>query len=71
MGSDVISMDPFAHDWVLGSVSHLPHIAAFSLMTVLQELQERMPEPVNLLEYSGGGLRDTTRICGEFSRNVA
>ena len=63
MGSEVIPMDPFAHDWVLGSVSHLPHVAAFSLMTVLQELQEHMPEPVNLLEYSGGGLRDTTRIA--------
>ena len=63
MGSVVISMDPFVHDWVLGSVSHLPHVAAFSLMNVLQELQEHMPEPVNLLENSGGGLRDTTRIA--------
>lgn len=63
MGSVVIPMDPFAHDWVLGSVSHLPHVAAFSLMNALQDLQEQMPEPVNLLEYSGGGLRDTTRIA--------
>ena len=63
MGSVVISMDPFVHDWVLGSVSHLPHVAAFSLMNALQEIQEHMPEPVNLLEYSGGGLRDTTRIA--------
>ena len=52
-----------SHDWVLGSVSHLPHVAAFSLMNALQDLQEHMPEPVNLLEYSGGGLRDTTRIA--------
>ena len=62
-GSVVISLDPFVHDWVLGSVSHLPHVAAFSLMNVLQDLQEQMPSPVNLLAYSGGGLRDTTRIA--------
>lgn len=62
-GSVVISMDPFVHDWVLGSVSHLPHVAAFSLMNALQDLQGQMRVPVDLLDYSGGGLRDTTRIA--------
>jgi len=62
-GSHVLSMDPMVHDWVLGAVSHLPHIAAFSLMHALEDLQGKTPEALNLLEYSGGGLRDTTRIA--------
>lgn len=62
-GSTVLSMDPMVHDWVLGAVSHLPHIAAFSLMHALQDLQEKTPEALSLLDFSGGGLRDTTRIA--------
>lgn len=62
-GSIVLSMDPFVHDWVLGSVSHLPHVAAFGLMHALQDLQAQMEDPVDLLDFSGGGLRDTTRIA--------
>lgn len=63
VGSEVISMDPMIHDWVLGAVSHLPHIAAFSLMHALQDLQDLTPESLQLLDFSGGGLRDTTRIA--------
>lgn len=62
-GSKVVSMDPMVHDWVLGAVSHLPHIAAFALMHALEDLQEKTPDAINLLDYSGGGLRDTTRIA--------
>ena len=62
-GSTVLSMDPMVHDWVLGAVSHLPHIAAFSLMHVLQDLQGKTPEALCLLDFSGGGLLDTTRIA--------
>ena len=62
-GSTVLSMDPMVHDWVLGAVSHLPHIASFSLMHALQDLQEKTPEDLSLLDFSGGGLRDTTRIA--------
>ncbi len=62
-GSEVLSMDPMVHDWVLGAVSHLPHIAAFSLMHALHDLQDSTPEALDLLAFSGGGLRDTTRIA--------
>lgn len=62
-GSVVLSMDPVEHDWVLGAVSHLPHIAAFSLMHTLQALQGETREATDLLDFSGGGLRDTTRIA--------
>lgn len=62
-GSKVLSMDPMVHDWVLGAVSHLPHVAAFALMHALEDLQEHTPEAMKLLDYSGGGLRDTTRVA--------
>lgn len=64
VGSIVVSMDPHDHDWVLGAVSHLPHVAAFSLMQTLHSLQESGKTPsLDLLSFSGGGLRDTTRIA--------
>ena len=61
MGAVVRSIDPFVHDWILGAVSHLPHVAAFALMNALTDLEQR--GGTELLEYSGGGLRDTTRIA--------
>ena len=68
MGSIVRSIDPFAHDWILGAVSHLPHVAAFALMNALMELEQqtdvgRNNDRCSLLDYAGGGLRDTTRIA--------
>lgn len=68
MGCIVRSIDPFVHDWILGAVSHLPHVAAFALMNALLDLQQRggavgNNDRCSLLEYSGGGLRDTTRIA--------
>ncbi len=61
-GSIVLTMDPMLHDKVLGAVSHLPHAAAFALINALAEVQQGTPE-LDLLAYSGGGLRDTTRIA--------
>jgi prephenate dehydrogenase len=62
-GSTVISMDPFLHDRLLGAVSHLPHVAAYCLINALTEVQEGMLPGQDPLAYSGGGLRDTTRIA--------
>jgi len=61
-GCIVLTMDPMLHDKVLGAVSHLPHAAAFALINALAEVQRDTPE-LDLLAYSGGGLRDTTRIA--------
>ena len=66
-GAIVSSMDPHVHDWVLGAVSHLPHVAAFALMHTLNSLQEKTEGSVQLLDFSGGGLRDTTRIAASSS----
>ena len=67
MGAVVRSIDPFVHDWILGAVSHLPHVAAFALMNALTDLEQQTDAGNNdrcsLLDYSGGGLRDTTRIA--------
>lgn len=62
-GSRVVEMDPFVHDQVLGAVSHLPHVVAFSLMTALEEIHADMVPDLDLLAYGGGGLRDTSRIA--------
>lgn len=62
-GSMVTVMDPFLHDRVLGAVSHLPHVVAFSLINALNEVRERLAPELDLIAYSGGGLRDTTRIA--------
>ena len=62
-GSTVRSIDPFIHDWILGAVSHLPHVAAFALMNALSDLQQQTQGDTDLLNFSGGGLRDTTRIA--------
>jgi prephenate dehydrogenase len=62
-GSTVVAMDPHLHDRLLGAVSHLPHVAAYCLMNALGEVQDRLLPAEDVLSYSGGGLRDTTRIA--------
>ena len=66
MGSLVRSIDPFVHDWILGAVSHLPHVAAFALMNALTDLEQQAVgnnDRCSLPDYAGSGLRDTTRIA--------
>ncbi len=59
-GSDVVLMDTFKHDRVMGAVSHLPHMVAYSLVNAVGGY-DRCGE--NLLKYSAGGFRDFTRIA--------
>lgn len=53
-GARVIFLDPGKHDRVLSFVSHLPHLAAFSLIDTV---------PAEFLRFSASGLKDTTRIA--------
>lgn len=62
-GSTVLEMDPHLHDQILGAVSHLPHAAAFALMTTLAHVRDHGLPALDLAGHSGGGLRDTTRIA--------
>lgn len=60
VGAEVILMDPMLHDKALGAVSHLPHIAAFSLVNTVAGIKE---EGNNFISFSGGGFKDFTRIA--------
>ena len=60
-GSKIIVMDPDMHDKVFAAVSHMPHVAAFAMMTAVAELSTGNESYVN---YSGAGFRDFTRIAG-------
>jgi len=59
-GSEVVLMDVQKHDRVLGAISHLPHMVAYSLVNAVGSY-DRYQE--NILEYSAGGFRDFTRIA--------
>ena len=60
VGSQVVLMDAAAHDEILGAVSHLPHIAAFSLVNAIADMEETRGE---ILKFSAGGFKDFTRIA--------
>ncbi|BCR05424.1 prephenate dehydrogenase [Desulfuromonas versatilis] len=60
VGSEVVVMDVQKHDRILGAISHLPHMVAYSLVNAVGSY-DRYEE--NILEYSAGGFRDFTRIA--------
>ena len=62
-GAQVSEMDPDLHDRVLGAVSHLPHIVAYALVNAIASIQTSQTPDLDLLAFSGGGYRDTTRIA--------
>lgn len=57
IGMKASFMEAGEHDKVLAAVSHLPHIAAFCLMDMVES---SIPEA---FEFIGGGFRDFTRIA--------
>lgn len=58
-GARVALMDAAAHDRVFASVSHLPHVLAFALVS---EIVSRA-DGDELLGFAAGGFRDFTRIA--------
>ncbi|HTP66259.1 MAG TPA: prephenate dehydrogenase/arogenate dehydrogenase family protein, partial [Geobacteraceae bacterium] len=58
-GSEVVMMDVLKHDRVVGAISHLPHMVAYSLVNAV-EGYDRFED--GILKYSAGGFRDFTRI---------
>lgn len=60
VGAEVLTMEGRTHDFIFGAVSHLPHVLAFGLVNFLNDLKELEGD---LARYSGGGLRDFTRIA--------
>jgi prephenate dehydrogenase len=59
-GARIATLDAKEHDEIFAAVSHLPHVVAFALVSMLA----RGPGGAKRLGYSGGGLRDTVRIAG-------
>lgn len=59
-GAQVIVMDADMHDKVFAAVSHMPHVAAFAMMSAVAGLNTGTEE---YLAFSGAGFRDFTRIA--------
>jgi prephenate dehydrogenase len=60
LGARVITMTAHDHDRALALVSHLPQLLASSLAATI----ESQPDVQDLLDLSGSGYRDMTRLAG-------
>jgi prephenate dehydrogenase len=60
LGADVIALHPEQHDEMVALVSHVPHLAAATLMTLAAEEVE---EHAAVLRLAAGGFRDMTRVA--------
>ena len=60
MGAVVVDLAPAQHDALVAVVSHVPHLAAATLMDLAANLGE---EHAALLQLAAGGFRDMTRIA--------
>jgi cyclohexadieny/prephenate dehydrogenase len=61
LGANVDRMDPQRHDVVLAVVSHLPHLIAFNIVAMAEDLENVTESEV--VKYSASGFRDFTRIA--------
>ncbi|UWQ18765.1 prephenate/arogenate dehydrogenase family protein [Jannaschia sp. M317] len=61
LGSKVEAMDPDHHDLVLAVTSHAPHLIAYTMVGVADDLQRVTDSEV--IQYSAAGFRDFTRIA--------
>ena len=60
IGARILLLSPEEHDLTIAAVSHLPHLAAVSLVNVVDDLQKKHKEVFSL---PAGGFKDTTRIA--------
>lgn len=61
MGANVDEMDPDHHDLVLAVTSHTPHLIAYTMVGVADDLRRVTDSEV--IKYSAAGFRDFTRIA--------
>jgi cyclohexadieny/prephenate dehydrogenase len=61
LGSNVEEMDADHHDLVLAVTSHTPHLIAYTMVGVADDLR-RVSES-EVIKYSASGFRDFTRIA--------
>ena len=60
LGSIPMILDYDAHDFATGSISHLPHMIAFSLVNLVKKLDD---ENETMKTIAAGGFKDITRIA--------
>jgi len=60
LGADPLVLGAEEHDELVGTVSHLPHLAAVALALTVERKTEQREK---LLLLAAGGFRDTTRIA--------
>jgi len=63
LGAEPLRMDAALHDRVLGAASHLPHVAAYALASVLGGLEGETATAAALRKLPTTSLRDTTRVA--------
>lgn len=61
LGARVEVMDAARHDLVLAVTSHLPHLIAFTIVAMAEDLETVTEQEV--VKFSAGGFRDFTRIA--------
>ena len=61
MGANVDEMEPDHHDLVLAVTSHAPHLIAYTMVGVADDLRRVTDSEV--VKYSAAGFRDFTRIA--------
>ncbi len=61
LGAHVDEMDPAHHDLVLAVTSHAPHLIAYTMVGVADDL--RRVTDSEIIKYSAAGFRDFTRIA--------
>ncbi|GLT09371.1 prephenate/arogenate dehydrogenase family protein [Sulfitobacter porphyrae] len=61
LGANVDEMDAEHHDLVLAVTSHAPHLIAYTMVGVADDLRRVTDSEV--IKYSAGGFRDFTRIA--------
>jgi prephenate dehydrogenase len=61
-GAETVIMTPDYHDMVFAWVSHMPHMAAYAIIDAV------IGNDPELVELSGGGLKDYTRIAASSPR---
>jgi len=60
LGADLVTLTPEHHDELVALVSHVPQLAASTLMDVASATEEDRP---TLIRLAAGGFRDMTRIA--------
>ncbi len=61
LGARIDTMDPDHHDLVLAVTSHVPHLIAYTMVGVADDLRRVTASEV--INYSAAGFRDFTRIA--------